>query len=403
MRATLFNASDCRNWFDATSIAALVIACWRWFNLGLLTGSLLPYGHRHGIICPNEWSSAYIMTSREQRAGIRHAGLDAYRLLMMLMIVWHHCCVHTEFGDGRGGIWLLMVLTLPCVDSFMGLSGYFGMRLSVRRVVRFLALLVFYSFAFSSICAITGRPPAGFHLGWYGVVYMAMLFLSPVLNAALESFAASGRALRLLCLFVFLVLVQYVLNCVPGWGPYTVMNYVFVYMIVRCLVVGLPQQACSKAACGMLWACAIALSYVVAFALIRLGVITCESLSLVGRWTGYMSPVTILCAVLGLMFFSRLTMPLRIARVVSWLSPSVFSVYLIHDAYDLGRDLLVCLPVSWLRTNTALPAPVIVMSWGTCVLLSALLVDVLLRRVPLAGLARIIFCIRAVLYGRNEK
>ena len=222
---------------------------------------------------------------------------------MMLMIVWHHCCVHTEFGDGRNGIWLLLILTIPSVDSFMGLSGYFGMRLSLRRVVRFLALLAFYSFAFSSICAIAGRPPAGFHLGWYGVVYMATLFLSPVLNAALSQFAAKGRALWLMCVFVFLTLVQYALNCVPGWGAYTVMNYVFVYMIVRCLVVGLPQNAFSKATCGVLWAGAVALSYVVAIILIHTDVITCESLSLVGRWTGYMSPITILCAVLGLMFF----------------------------------------------------------------------------------------------------
>ena len=121
----------------------------------------------------------------------RNPGVEFMRCCMMLFIVLHHCCYHGGIGGVvPGGI---SEMTMFCVDAFVFISGWYGIRLKWRKVCDFFALGVFYVLLSGLGAGITSRGWSfRFSLGWFGNCYLALMMASPFLNAATESLKEQG-------------------------------------------------------------------------------------------------------------------------------------------------------------------------------------------------------------------
>lgn len=78
----------------------------------------------------------------------RNPSVDAFRCLLMLLIVVHHSACHGLYGAG-GSDWLtpvfLTVLTYWHVDGFIAISGWYGVRFSLVKFSCLYGVVAFWS------------------------------------------------------------------------------------------------------------------------------------------------------------------------------------------------------------------------------------------------------------------
>ena len=123
----------------------------------------------------------------------RDVSIELLRCCMMLLIVLHHCCL---FGVHKhpavGG---LSASTLFAVDVFVLISGWYGVRFSEKKVLKLLEQGVFAVLFVGLIAGLTGAGwDFRFSLGWFGNAYLALLCVSPIINAGIDSLRQGGGA-----------------------------------------------------------------------------------------------------------------------------------------------------------------------------------------------------------------
>lgn len=251
----------------------------------------------------------------------RNAAIEFFRLGMMFGIVLLHVITKTGYCH-RG----LDNLLSPCVLGFVFISGYFGIRFSWAKIGHLLVLAVFcssfmyvfgwlwglYEFSLSQ-CLKGGQ---GY---WFLYAYIALMMLSPLLNAAVDRLKDDRRAM--LGAFTPVVALIYgwsyasglpiVGDWIPkvvGFGSLSLLSLVGAYLTAR--VIRLTNIAFRKTMWGLL----LALSGAFVFA----------------GFYHHNSPFALVLAMSLFMIIKELEFNSKLSAVVLFLAPSALSVYLLH-------------------------------------------------------------------------
>lgn len=160
---------------------------------------------------------------------MRQSNVELLRIVAMLLVFVRHVG-YTCFGipgvvdvelspAGTFGRIVFQQYSMPCVDVFVMISGYFLIKPKLRGVVGLWFLLAFWA-AFS---IFTGYAPNGtawyLHLifplvGWFIPAYMGLYLVSPLLNAFTEHSSRREFTMYLICFFA----LQFVFDLVyPCW------------------------------------------------------------------------------------------------------------------------------------------------------------------------------------------
>lgn len=282
---------------------------------------------------------------------VRNSAIELYRVLLMFLIVVHHAAYHGHWNHARG--WdadcpilyiLFTALTIWHVDGFISITGWFGTRFTCVRFARLWGIIAFYTipsvFWGWFVCGRNTGLMAG---GWFGCTYLYFLFLTPILNPAIEWLARCDKkrlyvSWALLVTAIVLTGLPHYFQCFVNVRPsgvedFSIMTFILVYVNARLLKVsGLCELITQK-------------HIFVAAALFCVGVV----LSMFGIiHSGYGSPQVMLMAIAGLVFFAKyVRVPDRLARVVTAVSPLTFGIYIIHETTSFGR-LIYQVPQRWL-------------------------------------------------------
>lgn len=269
----------------------------------------------------------------------RLSNMELLRIVAMLMVVAIHMCYYS-FGTPTWTDVLLQgpvvvgrvavqSFTAVCVDVFVLLSGYFGIRASGRRLAGlvFQVLLLTMAVILGYMSFTDGPYSSGRWLldasilgGWFVRAYVMLYVLSPILNAFVEK--ATPRQLgRVTLILLLLVILWGWLMRVEFSGGFSDLFFVVLYLMGRCVKL-CPSHL------FRLRGSAYVLIYV-ACSLLTLGT------SLLGmrlhlRWAeapSYESPFTIVASVALLLAFARV--PFH-NRWVNKVAASSFAVYLLH-------------------------------------------------------------------------
>ncbi len=89
----------------------------------------------------------------------RNPAIDLFRLLLMLGIVALHLVSMTQYWAQTRHIAYLL---LSCVDGFILITGYFGLRFSIRKIAK-LYLVAFWSLLM--VCGLQHFLCGGLHGG----------------------------------------------------------------------------------------------------------------------------------------------------------------------------------------------------------------------------------------------
>lgn len=286
----------------------------------------------------------------------RNYGIDLLRIVSMLMVVINHIFrfggVYTDnvSGVSRMVIVGMDVLCLCAVNCFALTSGYVGVKAKHRysSIISLWILVAFYGVLFLSVYCFASPEkittdivcqsifPVLSNRYWYFTAYFALFFVMPLLNKGIMNL--SDEQLRNICI-IFIVLFS-VLSTIGNFWNESIFNLEFGYSVLWLLVLYVIGAYLSRCGNGFFkthrvrkWLCIYALGAILTiaskFIINAFGKLTGTNNS-GGELFIYNSP-TILMESIGLfMAFVNLELPEKMIKLVSFLSPLAFSVYIIH-------------------------------------------------------------------------
>lgn len=276
----------------------------------------------------------------------RQTNFELLRILCALMIIAGHVMmIHGsgEFGSFSSRTSLLLGPWCDCaVNSFVLLSGYFGIRTNAKKLWQMNDMVTFYSVILLGVaCAWGGHIldvkrdfmllfPVLTKRYWFITVYFALCLLAPALNAFVEK---EDRALLKktiwigICLFVGVPTFGFLLNfnAVVEDAGYGIVSFCLLYLIgrywrlepTRSITMSMSRSVCLLTYIGCMLGCGLfqwGYSYLLGF-----------------PFTSFISYNTIFIFVGSLAlfgFFSKLDAGSN--RFINWLSSFCLCSYVIH-------------------------------------------------------------------------
>lgn len=146
----------------------------------------------------------------------------------------------------RVGQLVVQSLSVVCVNCFIIISGYFGINLSLRSLLKYFATLFGMYFPCWIVSSIALRHTTvsealdGIFVlsreGYFVQCYFMLMFLSPILNSFVEKFGKSILKYVLIFWAIEIWFEQVRGNISLGFnGGYSVIHFVLVYLLARCL------------------------------------------------------------------------------------------------------------------------------------------------------------------------
>ncbi len=270
--------------------------------------------------------------------------MELLRVLTMFLVLVVHTTFH-QFGYPRAALvqadplsWTLLsaahASAIGCVDIFILISGWFGIRATLQGGCRLLFQLLFIVTLTNVGVALTD---ANFAAGWGDIgksyigywfinSYLLLYIISPVLNAYVAQ--ASERDFRRLLIVFFIVhtLMEEFSDDIR-WG-YSVISFVGLYLLARYLRLHLaPRISHWKRQIFLMGY----LAYILLFVLLVISVsymLPQHTKGIAYYMSSYANPLVIIASASLLLYFSRLRFQ---SRVVNWLAAGSLTVYLLHQ------------------------------------------------------------------------
>lgn len=267
---------------------------------------------------------------------VRQSNFELLRLVSMLMVMIGHASGYVDEDDlvGAYGASKLLVnqLCLVSVNVFVMISGWFGIRASVKGVFKllfqvwFLALLCFLVFLVLGFPVSFKKdllPYLLFGSGyWFVVSYLVLYALSSVLNAFVEHATKKEFTYTLIAFFLAAFIFGFLLNTGHFDLGFSPLSFIGLYLLARY----------ARLYPGKLFSLSKTTDILIYFG------VTAGSALLF--WFGYKwfgmgfhlnhndSPLNVVGALFFLLFFSKIHIQ---RRFINWLAASSFAMYLIHE------------------------------------------------------------------------
>ena len=343
----------------------------------------------------------------------RNAGIDLLRCVAMTMVVTLHLLLfsgtlggHVLFSAEFETAWALEILAYGAVDIYALITGYIGGggRVRYAGLANLWLTVAFYSFIITLVFRfwkpleynltpdgvfpplLKALFPVASNQYWYFCAYFLMFLFLPLVNRGLE--ALSVRRLKFLAWTLFFALcVTNVLSYTDalrvsyGYSPMWLLTLYVIGATIRKtdFLKTLPKASLASAF--------VFLAGLTFLSKYLLDVYTMKTRGQVYRddyLINYFSPTIVGGAVCLLALFSRLNPGKTARRVIGFVAPSAFSVYLIHE-HPLVRQFVIR---EYFKFVKDLPAPklaVVVPACAVGIFLACVLIDL-----PRRGLFRLL-------------
>lgn len=291
----------------------------------------------------------------------RASNIELLRIVSMMLIMVLHFIVHVLKNDAPVGTteWALWnankVLTISATSIFVLISGYWGIRFNFRKVLSLYlqcfiwGLLGYVLYVLCSgdslkISTLLGRLFAFTHNKmWFVNTYLELLFLAPLLNAAIDYF---NKKQHLCFIILFACVTIYLGYCRETgedvWGT-SLSHFLWLYMIARYINKYVDISVIRRY--RWCW-----LGFFAGMSVITFGLAILEAKYAVPcclRPYPYCSPWTTIAAVSALLF----ALSFRFEnKIVNWFASSSLSCYLFQDGIYFGTLVLYPSLAAWLMS-----------------------------------------------------
>lgn len=274
----------------------------------------------------------------------RQVNIEALRIVAMLMV----CALHVNFtvlGMPSQETCLTFnslfstfceFICIVAVNSFVMISGWFGIRLSLKGFCKFMWQVIWIVGFVFCLGVIFGEVPVDYKTilqifglygggGWFVAAYLGLYIIAPMLNSFIEKHSCKYVAKVLVAFFIFEIL----LGCTSSvkWilGGVTTFSFIGIYVLAALLKkLDLKYSASFYL---IIFFCSVILNTIIFIVSIRIGSVAIRDITL-----EYINPLVIIGAASLFMAFYRMPQPKRniTNRLVLFFANSSFAVYLLH-------------------------------------------------------------------------
>jgi hypothetical protein len=189
----------------------------------------------------------HLNTLNTQKKAKRDSNVELLRFLLMVGICLLHLLGHgyglSYFPENNKATLfqlLLFCLFFPCVPGFIFISGFYGVRFSKKIFLIFAqAFVIFHVFNILQLLEVlpgTGwsiyqhYDPITTHIWWFLTEYICLVFVSPIINAGIESISKNQFRFVIFGLFLYNCVGLYINGRTTGSD---FLAFLFVYLLAR--------------------------------------------------------------------------------------------------------------------------------------------------------------------------
>jgi len=274
--------------------------------------------------------------------------------LLRLVCLWSVVAIHYSTYLPEAQSKLLQSFVCFGVDTLLLISGFWGIKPTLRKFYMLFVECAFYGLIAYFIHILVSGQSIGFSIinnsilvfsnppGWWFIKYYILLFLfSPVLNAASEMMPNRTLLSALALLFIVNVYFLWLYRDATFDSGFCLQHFIFIYLIGRFLNrFDLRKKGPSHLAlCCLLcvWVCVSVLGFVF------------PNSYFLKLYHG--NPITICISICIFFLFSNVSIhSAKLSMVINWIAASSLSIYLIHSNCYLSEyfgkwaDKLITMP-----------------------------------------------------------
>ncbi len=232
-------------------------------------------------------------------------------------------------------------ISIVCVDVFVLISGWFGIRPKVKGFCNFIFQCLFFLVGIYIVCLLAGiaefnvKGIAGCLLllnwNWFIKAYLGLYLLAPLLNAFLERSSEVQVRYFLIAFFTFQTIYGWT-GAAPFFEQgYSTMSFIGLYMLARYANIYQPRYLIGWTKKWYLY------GYlgIVLFLTIVSGICIQSNIGIWHILYSYISPLVIIAAFCLLIYFSKLNFS---SSFTNKIAASSFAVFLLHTNPNLCRQ-----------------------------------------------------------------
>lgn len=174
----------------------------------------------------------------------RQSNFELLRIFSMMLILVHHQICHGVQSSSSAVFKATDSFAIIGVDLFILISGYFGIKLTWKSFLNLAFICMFYKVV--HLCVDTfvlgiQHPLYEWILkpifvvsrsgGWFVQIYFMLMFISPLLNKALDNLSEKEWRLSLFLLSFISFYLGWALHNYNDDAGYTLMNFVYIYVV----------------------------------------------------------------------------------------------------------------------------------------------------------------------------
>ncbi len=268
----------------------------------------------------------------------RNSYIEVYRILAVFSVLiahyngWFLGGIPDSFDfnnptSQRVGQIIIAALCACCVNCFLLISGYFGIKLRVQSVVKFLILLLgIYIPMYCIDCLLNGTPIFSKMLvyncmvvtrgGYFVQCYFMLMIFSPILNAFIENYQKKA-----VWLILVILIIEFWFDCIVGKDRmgftqgYSVAHFCLIYLVGR--LIFLYKDKITEVR-RYKW---VVLYFV--FSVVIAGMYLAKV-----KFTFYYSNPAVIAT--GIFSFLPFIYKYRTNKIINWVASGTFAVYLIQ-------------------------------------------------------------------------
>lgn len=290
------------------------------------------------------------------KATERQSNFELLRLLSMLLILVQHVLLHVPglsdsiFPSSSPvksiATTTLVSITMVAVNVFVLISGYFGIKLGLKRYIHFFARVSFFTVGIYLTLVALGIKDWDLKFAlhkaipllqdyWFVTSYTVLMLFAPALNALAEQASEAKLRYILVVILGFVFLFGWLKNLIEFNNGFTGLQLMIVYLIGR--YIRLHQETSPI----IRWLAQGHRTLYLLFGTAFLSALLVNGLSMLGVFHTepsvkriilfgflYTSPLVHLMSFSLFVYFMKLKMPY--VRVINWLAASTLAVYLVH-------------------------------------------------------------------------
>lgn len=296
-------------------------------------------------------------------ASERNSSFELLRLLLMFMILVHHSIIFglsleslssndAEMIIRPEHMWLFSLVNcmcIPAVNIFVLISGYFGLRPTVRKIVKLMVTMSLYTLVFYTLYSACIGNFADVRRSiwlfsdnryWFISYYMFLMCFAPPLNAMFEQMDRGRIRIFVLSLVLLSCYFGFFRGMSINYSGYSLFQFIMMYCIGRYIRVFDISVKTSRALltyilCSVVCGTLMYLFY-------RTG-----STGRAWRLTAYNDPVIVASAIALFLAFKNLRFS---SRIINKFALSALAVYLVQSSKMAG-DFYYQIVSGWYCSN----------------------------------------------------